>query len=191
MIKQKVILLVLIGVAAATAAFGAHRGLEKIEVHPASAPSDPAAVIAVLEAHPGISGATWDEKSATFLATVKDSVQIDLRGIRDEIRDAGIDPDSFVIEIAGARAAQIDYRPYLTSPANGFRYFMAKNMRQRYLWDFIPKNPWGVNVPLRVRAAMYWGAVDSAGVAAPDSVRILSFAVNDELAGPAPGRKRR
>jgi len=188
--KPHPVLLVLLGLAAPAAGFAAHRGLEKIEIHPVSLPGDPAGIARALEARPEIVSTAWDAETGTFIATVMDSVEIELREVRDVFLERGVEMDSFVIEIAGARAQNLNYRPYLASPANGFKYFMARSTRQRYLWDYLPKNPWGANVPLRVRATMHWGATDTAGVAAPDSVRILTFDVNRDLSGPNPLEER-
>jgi len=164
----------------------AETGLHAIEVTPETAPSDPDPVLKTLQAWSGIAEASWDAEAGIFKAAVEDSARIDPRAVRDGL---GLPVQSVLLEFATARGEIDRGNGYLVCPENGVRYWILSTPKTWYLWDFLGRNPWGPNVPLRMRVEMHWGRKRPEGLA-PDSVSVVTFEVNREKAGEKPPRKK-
>jgi hypothetical protein len=164
-----------------TPGWAVETGLETIRISPVEVPEDIETVLEKLESRTGFVSANWDTSLGAFMVSVEDSIRFQPHELRQELEGIGLDVETLLLEFKGARGeirkAAIGSRGYMVSEANDMDFPVLSGTNSRRLWYFLGRTPHGGDVPLNMSCVVHFGAPDSNGVFAPDTVDVVRFRV--------------
>ena len=180
MIRRVTLLLVLL-LMGITPGWAVESGLESIRISPAGVPDDIEAILEKLESRTGFISASWDTSLGAFMVAVEDSIRFQPSHLKQELEATGLEVETFRLEFKSAkgviRKEKTGSEGYIVSGANDMEFPVLFNVNSQRLWYFLGRTPHGRGVPLNMSCVVHFGAPDSNGVFAPDTVSVVRFRV--------------
>jgi hypothetical protein len=159
-------------------------GLSSVVVTPAGEP-DIGDGISHLESLPGFQEAVWDTARKAWVVSVEDSVKFEPRELVAGLAELDVEVETLRLEFRAAYAKVMPdevrgQQGFILSPINDMKFVVLFNVHSKRLWYFLGISVQGPNAPLKLWCDVYFGASDSTGAFAPDTVDVVKFELAEQ-----------